>query len=332
MNSNIELTTQFQQQFSNFEIFSTVLRGYDLDLQQLDRGSFSANIQQIQSGRVFINHFTATRRLEICGNPPPGLITFGIPTNSCLPFTWRNQYSDGNTIQIYRSNTELEMNTYPFFEAIDVSITEENFNVLMQHWELPSFDEMLHKREMVSCDPVKLQQLKTMLHSICATLENNLDLLKQSPELQDLIKYDIPYLLAQALITSEDNISASTPKKRSYALKTAVEYIKTTPQNTSSLKQFYRETRINERTLQRAFLDRYGISPKSYSQTYHLNNVYKSLIKNNAAKTNIATIASSFGFEHMSQFAKDYHRQFGELPSETLKLDITEYDRKTRHN
>ena len=119
-----------QLQFSNFEIFARTLKGYDLDLKQLDRGTFSASLQHIVCDTVFINRIASTRRFEVHGIPPPGLRTFGIPTTNCLPFTWRNKFSSGNTIQIYKPSTELEMVTHPFFEAIDVSIPEETFNIL----------------------------------------------------------------------------------------------------------------------------------------------------------------------------------------------------------
>jgi AraC family ethanolamine operon transcriptional activator len=33
----------------------------------------------------------------------------------------------------------------------------------------------------------------------------------------------------------------------------------------------------------------------------------------------ILEIANQWGFQHMSSFAADYKKQFGELPSETLK-------------
>ena len=322
MNGNNQQTQIFQQEFSNFEIFSTVLRGYDIDLQQLDCGSFSSHLQQIQSGNVFINRFSTTRRLEVFGNPPPSLRTFGVPTNKCLPFIWRNKYSMGNTIQIYKPDTELEMITHPFFEAIDISISEENFNSLLQRWELPELDKIINKREMAFCNPVKFQQLRTLLHSVCKTLESNPDKLKLNSILQNIIEYEVPYLLVQTLMLSENQITKSTPEKRTHALKTAIEYIKTTPQKHSSFNVFCSETGINERTLQRAFLDQYGISPKSYAQAYHLNNVYKTLIKSNPKSTSISEIANRFGFRHMSQFAKDYRRQFGELPSETLKCPI----------
>jgi len=100
-----------QLQFTNFEIFADTLNGYDLDFKQIDRGTFSAALQHIECDSVFINRITTTRRLEASGTPPPGLRTFGIPTTGCLPFTWRNKNSSGNTIQIYKPNTELEMIT-----------------------------------------------------------------------------------------------------------------------------------------------------------------------------------------------------------------------------
>jgi AraC family ethanolamine operon transcriptional activator len=37
------------------------------------------------------------------------------------------------------------------------------------------------------------------------------------------------------------------------------------------------------------------------------------------SKSLINEIAHRWGFWHMSQFATDYHRFFGELPSETLR-------------
>ena len=59
--------------FTNFEVFSSVLKGYDLDLHQIDRGQFNGSLQQIQYGPIFINRVSATRRFEIFGSPPSGL-------------------------------------------------------------------------------------------------------------------------------------------------------------------------------------------------------------------------------------------------------------------
>ena len=305
--------------FSNFEIFSNVLKGYDLDMRQIDRGAFTGSLQQIQYGPVFINRVSATRRFEVYGNPPPGLRTFGIPGANCLPFTWRNKISDGNSIQIYKQDTELDMITHPFFEAIDVSITEEAFNTLLQRWELPTLDTLIAEREMIVCRLEVMQQLRKTLQTICTILDYKPELLNHNNDLQDLIKVEIPYLLSQALMEAETQGIRTMPAKRSYALKTAIDYIQATPHDKISLNAFCTDNGINERTLQRAFLEHYGITAKAYANAHRLNHVFKTLSASDANATRISDIASSHGFWHMSQFAADYHHHFGELPSETLK-------------
>jgi len=304
--------------FTNFEVFSSVLKGYDLDLHQIDRGQFNGSLQQIQYGPVFINRVSATRRFEIFGRPPPGLRTFGIPGKNCLPFTWRNKVSDGNSIQIYKPDTELEMITHPFFEAIDVSITEDAFNVLLQQWDLPVLDKLIAKREMVICNPEIMQLLRKTLQTICTSVDDNPELLSHNTDLQDLITFEIPYLLSQALMQAETQNIKALPAKRSNALKTGIDYIQTTPHNKISLSTFCAENNINERTLQRAFLEHYGITAKSYAKAYRLNHVYKIFSASDYSTTLISDIASNHGFWHMGQFATDYRLHFGELPSETL--------------
>ena len=103
------------------------------------------------------------------------------------------------------------------------------------------------------------------------------------------------------------------------SVKTAIDYIQATPHDKISLNTFCTENGINERTLQRAFLEHYGITAKAYAKAHRLNHVFRSLSARDTNDTQISEISGSHGFWHMSQFATNYHRHFGELPSETLK-------------
>jgi AraC family ethanolamine operon transcriptional activator len=305
--------------FTNFEVYSEVLKAYDLDVCQIDRGQFNGSLQQIQYGSIFINSVASTRRFEIFGSAPPGLRTFGITGKNCLPFIWRNKLSDGSSIQIYKPSTELEMITQPFFEAIDFSITEEAFNTLLQQWQLPELDKLIARREMVISKPDIMQLLRKTLKTICTTVNHNPELLRHNTALQDLIKIEMPKLLSQALMQGESQDIKTMPIKRSHALKTAVDYIRATPHKNISLNTFCIENNINDRTLQRAFLEHYGVTGKSYATAHRLNHVFKTLSASDPKITHISDIAANHGFWHMSQFATDYRRHFGELPSETLK-------------
>jgi AraC family ethanolamine operon transcriptional activator len=311
------LTTQ--QHFSNFDVFSSAISGYDMEVKQIGRGSFSAYMQQIQYGPISISRFTGRLRVEANGMPPAGMRTFGVPTKNCQPFIWRDKQTSGNTIQIYKPDTELAVITAPAFEAIDISLPEDDFNNLNNIWGFPDLARLIQRREMVKCEPAKMQQLRRLLIYICSTIDKEPDSLRHDTTLQNLVSYQVPYLLAKALMTSTVQKIKATTEKRNKAIKTATDYIDSSTDTVISIQQLCRDTGINKRTLERAFLDNYGMTPKSYLQSLRLNDAYKTLSQSDPETTKITDIAIGLGYWHMSQFAVDYRRQFGELPSTTLK-------------
>jgi len=308
-----------QQHFSNFDLFSSVISGYDMNVNQIGRGSFTAYLQQIKYGPISISRITSRLRVEANGMPPPGVRTFGVPTVNCQPFVWRDKQTSGNTIQIYKPGTELAMITGPAFEAIDISLTEDDFNNLNNIWGFPDLARLIQHREMVECEPAKMHELRKLLIYICSSIDREPDRLRQDTTLQNLISYQVPYLLAKALMTSIVHKVKATTDKRSKAIKTAIDYIHLSTDIVTSIQRICRDTCINKRTLERAFLDKYGMTPKSYLQSLRLNDAYKILLHSDPETTKVTDVALSLGYWHMSQFAADYRHLFGELPSETLK-------------
>lgn len=71
-------------------------------------------------------------------------------------------------------------------------------------------------------------------------------------------------------------------------------------------------------TLQRAFMQIYGISPLAFLRLRRLNGARRALQAGRDTGTTVASIAMHWGFFHLSRFSRDYLRQFGELPSVTL--------------
>ncbi len=85
-----------------------------------------------------------------------------------------------------------------------------------------------------------------------------------------------------------------------------------------SVQQLRHQVSSSRSTLERAFAEHFGIKPKAYLMARRLNGVRKMLKTTDPEVGKILDVASRWGFWHMSQFAADYRRQFGELPSETL--------------
>ena len=200
------------RQFDDFEELAATLHGYDIDLQQLDRGRFTATTQQVVSGAVLLSHFIVTRRLDIQGNPPANLRTFGIPTAQCQPFVWREQSSDGNTIQLYRHITELEMVTQPFFEAIDLSVPEDSLNQHCHTLGYPELDAIIGDNEMLACNPTDMRALRSALYSVCLALSDNPSL-TGTIGMQQEIEFELPQLLLSALYSAKAQQKHKAPEK-----------------------------------------------------------------------------------------------------------------------
>lgn len=73
------------------------------------------------------------------------------------------------------------------------------------------------------------------------------------------------------------------------------------------------------RTLQRTFVDAYGISPQDWARCLSLHGVRERLKTSEAQKFTIETIARECGFRHMGRFAGYYQELFGESPVQTLR-------------
>lgn len=78
------------------------------------------------------------------------------------------------------------------------------------------------------------------------------------------------------------------------------------------------ELGVSERTLRLAFRERYGLGPMAYYKRLRLNAVRDHL--QSQEHLGVAAAARRFGFHHLGNFAADYRRLFGELPSATPEL------------
>ena len=308
----------FIRQYNNFEVLTATLHGYDIDLQQLDRGQFTATTQQVVSGAVLLSNFTATRHLEVRGNAPANLRTFGIPAEGCRPIVWGEQLSDNNTILVYRNGTELEIVSKPFSRAIDLSIPEDTLNQQCQTLGYPEIDAIIGDNKMLTCTQKDMHALRSALYRVCLALSDDPSLIG-TIGMQQEIELELPQLLLSALCSAKAQQGRSPPERKQRALKKAVDYIKTFSNKPITLNELCQETQVSARTLQSAFLDHFGLSPNAYLRVQRLNNVHKELFTSSPVGTKVADIACRRGFWHMGQFSADYKRLFAELPSETLK-------------
>lgn len=76
---------------------------------------------------------------------------------------------------------------------------------------------------------------------------------------------------------------------------------------------------VTSRTLLRTFQEAFGISPKRYLMLRELHAVRRRLLDRCREDTTVADVLTRHGIWEFGRFADRYRRQFGELPSETLR-------------
>ena len=74
----------------------------------------------------------------------------------------------------------------------------------------------------------------------------------------------------------------------------------------------------SQRTLERSFRERFGITPKQYLNRVRLAGVHRALADPEEERS-IGDLAAHWGFWHLSQFAASYRSMYGELPSQTAQ-------------
>jgi AraC-like DNA-binding protein len=102
---------------------------------------------------------------------------------------------------------------------------------------------------------------------------------------------------------------------RSELVGRAEEFLRTRLGETVGMIDLCRAIGANARTLRLAFQERYGLGPMTYFRSLRLNAARRMLRENEDIM--IADVAREFGFHHLGNFAADYRRLFGVLPSKT---------------
>nr|WP_314558643.1 helix-turn-helix domain-containing protein [uncultured Pseudomonas sp.] len=107
------------------------------------------------------------------------------------------------------------------------------------------------------------------------------------------------------------------PSARLRVIRRAREYALAHPDQPPSILELCNRVGASRRKLQYCFQETLGLNPVAYLRTLRLNAAHRALRR--GAAESVQDVAARWGFCHLSRFARDYQRLFGQLPSATLK-------------
>ena len=307
-----------QREFNDFDELEEEVRQWDLDLFQLDRGAFRASLLQFGIGNVHVSEARFCRGLIQKGTPPTGLRTIVVPSNPKVEFVWRGNRVSGDDLMIFPTGAELEATSNLDFHVYTCSFPEELLASICDAANLPQLDALRGDASVMRCRSDAIESVRGILGQLTTAVGNS-ELPIEFPGLLKLSSRELPRRLLSAISTSHPSFTPEMTRKRELALLRAEDYIKRNATEDITVRDICSVAQVSQRTLEYAFVERFGLTPKAFLTFYRLNGARRALRAADFEKAKVADIANRWSFWHMGQFAADYRNLFGELPSATLR-------------
>ncbi|MCP4003258.1 MAG: helix-turn-helix domain-containing protein, partial [bacterium] len=276
---------------------------WTLDFCQLDTGASTGEYMHLAGPGIGLERFEFSRGYAKHGETPPGMRTFGILEREVDCVSCCGSSMSAQSIFAFPANREFEATSGPGFSAYSLSVSEE---VLEQTAELIGAREFgrLIEPGLHQLDPTAMQGLRGELRSLRSAVRENPQL-SGTHEIKERLRFEIPRLLLETLASGRvEESPVPDSRSRQTALKRARVLLEDITDEPVTIREVCQATGMSWRTLNYAFREYFGISPKTYLTAIRLHRVRTHLLRPDPSTT-VAHVANRQGFWHMGQFAAD---------------------------
>ncbi|MEH6571153.1 MAG: helix-turn-helix domain-containing protein [Halioglobus sp.] len=306
------------QHFSSVSEFSDTVSqlGWLTHFRQLDCGTGATSLSALLNSTAILLRVCCDRRTKQDVVPPQGYQTIGLPLSSLKSSTIQNRPLNNGQLLYVHEQEGFSCVGDPGFDAYTVSIASSRMSELSQNLHLSDPGDTIDLwGTEIRPDPKRLATVKAIVHKIFDLEQSPPQDLVARSTLDELIEAQLPSALLQ-IGTSQHSGNRVPIRNRELALQRAINYVENHSKEALTVEALCLGAATSLSTLERAFRERFSISPKRYIVVQRLNHVHAALLDNHERRT-ISDVASEWGFWHMGQFAADYKLLFGYLPSKT---------------
>jgi AraC family ethanolamine operon transcriptional activator len=109
------------------------------------------------------------------------------------------------------------------------------------------------------------------------------------------------------------------PDRQRKLIELAAVYVEGRQEYRTTVTEICRALGVSRRTLEYAFRDALGTSPRAYFIQRALERAHYKLQASTPDDRTVTEVATEFGFWHLGRFSTTYRAAFGETPSQTLR-------------
>jgi len=313
--TRIPFRVVLNQRVSDLAAFGETI-DWDCDFRQIEAGKLTAAVLLIAGHQFSTVRIEFNRKFHQRGCPPPGVLTFGFPDRRAGNLRWNGVEAEPGALLNFNDG-RLDGVNPGRFGGNTLSFNE---GFLQDVAETLGFD-----LDVATC--VKSTCIWNPGDSEHDRLRGDLRVLQRialngdgrtRESLIEHFAFGLAASVVRILGTNCDREPREYKPFRTAALKRALVLIDDPQQELISVAVLCKKAGASWATLERAFAEEFGTSPKSYITSRRLSAVRTRLLRAGSSAV-VTDIANDCGFWHMGRFAADYRKQFGELPSQTLR-------------
>ena len=292
-----------------------IARGVNMDITQLDAGSFESDVMQLKVGNVLASLITSNRRLRLQGNV--NFLTVSFLTGHSGSPKWRGNPVASSDVVAANANETFDLVVPPGLEAYCISVVGIAEATLRNLGGPVLARKLARTAGPITCVPSAVQE-------ICRWLAEQFDGFDRATNIENgpALLLELEFLRRLAACMRAGRLSGehdSMASGRIDVVRRVEQHLFDNLAVPQTVDDLCRIADTSRRTLEYSFKDYFGTSPKRFIKALKLNAARDDLLAGSYGSEQVVEIASGLGFTHMGQFSTDYRHMFGEKPSETLR-------------
>lgn len=290
------------------------------DYTQLSKGTFSGSVDSIACNGIQIFIETMNRAVDQIASAPQDCYVIGLPTLVDGQSSWGLLPVTKYSLITLDKNAELYFRTSTLSQITVAVIPAKRLEAYAEANGCLNFSKI-----MQSIKPVELMQPDVARLLLTILLEGlQIDSDDSSPiNLNDRwqqYEEDLMSACLHALLHANENkhphFDHRIPR---YIVNRVRDITLANSEFQFSIDELCHSLKISRRTLNHAFIRVLGITPVTYIRNVRLHRIRYELVNMPNGVSNIAFVATRWGFWHMSLFSRYYRELFGECPIDTLQ-------------
>jgi AraC family ethanolamine operon transcriptional activator len=301
------------QTFDSLESFSSAARttGLDVDFQQTRPGTAQVTVQTTLFDHLRISRFRINAPAIRRGAPRPGVVSFWLredpqPTDGY----WCGQSVEGMGVSVFPGEFYASGRTH--LDGTVIEIDREHLTRLAELIEYDPCESDLRGPLALQLAPIQVAELAAHKNALVRGC---------SPANQAQRQLDLGLGLLRAIRQAPRCRARPRIATRRKAFAQARSYIDAYADEELTSADLCTAAGVSQRTLEYAFRDCCGLSPKAYLKIVRLNRT-RATLRRAEPGGRVADAANQWGFWHMGQFARDYQDLFGVLPKADLLMAV----------